>query len=131
MTLHQKAIAGLLQRFPAAGNQTIARVARKESPELFDTIEHARTIVRRLRGAKGAEVALGGEYAKPHGKQGDPFGALPEGLTQFESWGSVQIDGPRRCLVLPDIHSPFHNKAALLTALRYGKERGADTVLLN
>lgn len=32
---------------------------------------------------------------------------------------------------MADLHIPFHDKAGVLTAIRYGKEHGADTVLLN
>lgn len=38
---------------------------------------------------------------------------------------------PSKVLVLNDIHIPYHNREALLTALTYGREQGCDTIYLN
>jgi len=36
-----------------------------------------------------------------------------------------------KILLLSDIHIPFHTKEALTTALKYGRDRGANTIYLN
>jgi len=51
----QQVIWDTLDRFPDAGNRTIARVLAKEHPELFHDIECARMRVRYYRGVQGSK----------------------------------------------------------------------------
>ncbi len=58
----------VLDRFPDLPTRTIARVLFKEAPELFNNPEHARNIVRYLRGANGdknRETLKIEKYVKP------------------------------------------------------------------
>jgi len=55
---------------------------------------------------------------------------LPKSETQI-SRRPLVIKGPRRILVLSDIHVPFHDSAALKKAVAYGVENGATDVYLN
>lgn len=134
MTIHQKAIADVLKGFPDISSQGAARVARKFHPTLFRSVEHARDCVRYLRGSNGhkSRTNKAAQFIKPPAEAGaGTFAALPDGITQIEDWRAVQIDGPLRCLIISDVHAPYHDKAALLTALEYGRKHDADAVLLN
>lgn len=53
---------------------------------------------------------------------------LEDGDTSKMSWKEIMHD---RLLVLSDIHFPYHDKEALMLALRYGKEHDVDSILLN
>ena len=44
---------------------------------------------------------------------------------------AYQIDGPARVLVLPDVHIPYHDEAAVGLAIEYGCEHKATHVLVN
>lgn len=130
-----KAVAfGLLEKFPDAGSLTLAKMALKQYPLLFTSVESARKVFRRLRGAHGEknrkDCVDKTHYREPQ-KPGDPFGEIPVGKTHFEDWEALQIDGPARVLVLSDVHIPYHDKSAFVAALRYGKSAGVDTVLFN
>lgn len=135
MKPHQtKLLTGLLEEFPKAATKTIARIAYKRAPSLFRDIEAARGHLRTLRGANGerkrSQVNDKRFFRKPR-KSGDPFSKISRGRTHFQDWGAVQIDGPMRALLLADLHIPYHDRGAIIAALRYGKSRRADTVLLN
>lgn len=43
----------VLDRFPNYPNWTIAKVLYSEAPELFNSVEHARGVLRYLRGVSG------------------------------------------------------------------------------
>lgn len=53
---------------------------------------------------------------------------LDDGDTSKMSWKEIKHE---KLLVLSDIHFPYHDKQALMLALRYGKEQGVDGILLN
>lgn len=60
--------------------------------------------------------------------------ALPDfvaGDVQLPNWGPLQLNGPLRTLVLPDLHIPFHEKSALMLSVRSGRQASVDTVLVN
>ena len=54
-TVRQKTIFDVLDRFPDAGNMTLAKKIYNENPTLFKNIEEARDRIRYFRGVKGVE----------------------------------------------------------------------------
>jgi hypothetical protein len=46
-------VKSYIRKFPTHGNRTIAQLVVKEHPNLFPTLEAARTCVRRIRGNHG------------------------------------------------------------------------------
>jgi predicted phosphodiesterase len=134
MTTSATVLSGYLSRFPNTATKTLAILAYKENKALWSNLEACRTAIRRLRGASGSKALSklkNQEFLREKGASGDPFGKLPEPLREFnEEWGAVIIPAPAKCLVLSDVHIPFYDKRALITALNYGIHRGADTVVL-
>jgi predicted phosphodiesterase len=53
---------------------------------------------------------------------------LDHGEPSILSWTTVDH---KRMLVLSDIHFPYHDREALMIALREGKDKGVDSILLN
>ena len=53
MTLGREVILDLLNQFPNAGSLSVARIAYKNNPSLFASLESARGSVRCVRGAMG------------------------------------------------------------------------------
>lgn len=70
-------------------------------------------------------------FIRPCQKSGNPFQALPEGLTDFQDWRAIEFNGPLRALILPDVHVPYHDRAALSLALEHGLRHKADFILFN
>ncbi len=127
-----KVVRSYVRKFPSAGNLTIAKLAYKEHPRLFNSIDNARSTVRRVRGAIGKgnrEKLTDKSLVRPLGVAG--FNLFPKGMTQVEGWGPLLVPGKCNALILPDIHVPYHDKTALVTTIKYGKDNGADLILLN
>lgn len=57
--------------------------------------------------------------------------AMPESVLHFENWSLYEMKGPMRVLRMSDLHIPYHAKDAIEIAIRYGKDNGADTILLS
>ena len=125
-----------IDRFQGFPSQSIARKMAADNPTRF-TVEQARQSVRYVRGALGdshrkrihkeKDVA----YLRESQESGDPFGKIPEPLSEYaEEWGAVNIK-VKKSLVLSDVHVPFHNKEALTLALRHGLDVGCDSIILN
>ena len=122
----------IIKRHPKAGSLTLAKMLRKESPAVFTSAEQARSAVRLVRGAKGAKIR---KYATcPRSK---------DDAEQCRTWGALLPDpaktpwkietlptGPKKWLVLADIHIPYHDNAAIVAALKFGREQKCDGVLL-
>jgi len=49
----------------------------------------------------------------------------------MDDWGKVALRGVKRVLILADVHLPFTDDDAFYAALQYGKDHGADCILLN
>lgn len=131
-----------LQRFPDLPSLTISRKIYNENPELATNINNVRNVVRYRRGQLGTAKRINatntgraGGFTEPGEKAaklqiGNPFYSLPG--SEAEEWPPYTM--PRsasRVLVLSDIHLPYHDIHALTTAVNYGKEKGANVVLLN
>lgn len=134
MTIKQKIASDLLTKFPDAHTKTLARIAYRENKSVFTSLETARSAIRSLRGANGAHdlkhISVK-EFTRNPRAPGDPFAKIPEGKTHFEKWEALQVDGPLRVLVLSDLHIPYHDREAVIAALRWGKSNGINTILLN
>ncbi len=128
MTIKQQYIAELAGRFPNASSHALARIAYKEG--MFPTKLAATSAVFR---ARGGNKAAGCKPYVPQTrfKAGDAFSQIPEGKTHHEKWEPFKIDGPAKALILSDLHIPYHNRRAILATLKYGKDNGANLIVLN
>jgi predicted phosphodiesterase len=134
MTPQRDIAVKLLEQFPTAHTLTLARIAYDKNPLVFRSLESARSVFRGLRGADGKrnrdKCTVTRFFRKPQ-PPGDPFRRIPRGLNHFNDWGAVQISERSKIAVLSDIHIPYHDRVAVVTALKHAKRNGADTVLLN
>ena len=125
-------VRSLCKEFPNTGNLSLAKIAVRDHPLVFSSVEQARTLIRGVRGALGNRSRKSPDKSlhKTPGTAGDAWKNFPKGIVEAP-WKPFIIKGPSRCLVLSDIHIPFHDERALLAALRYGIDHKADTILLN
>ena len=135
MTLKQEAVRTAIARFPNLGARTLARKVMADNKGLFSGFNAAYSAVRGALGVHGnkcrREAADKSAFREPRGFTVDHFEDIPDGLTHYKDWESFQIPGPVKALVISDVHVPFHAAEPLRAALREGKRRGADTVILN
>jgi predicted phosphodiesterase len=112
----QDRIKKYIEKYPKHGNRTVAQLVMKEHPNLFATLEAARSMVRRVRGNCGNKYRkyADPELKKPNGKAGEY--KLPRSLNKKKS--ILQIpDGTT--LILSDVHVPYHDVDALECALAH------------
>ena len=115
-----------IRKFPEHGNRTIAQLVVKENPNLYPTLESARSAVRYARGNIGKKARTVGDnnLHRKNGKAGEY--KIPKSLTPKKRIVRIP-DG--KTLLLSDIHLPYHDVEALECALDHGHD--ADNVILN
>lgn len=123
----------LVAKFPDAPALTLAKIAFREHPESWTSVESCRRAVRSVLGVSGdhnrrkrTDKSL---YREP--RPAGWKGVIPEALVQLPGWGTVVVPGPQKVLVLSDLHVPFHDPAAIAIALDHGLSRKPTMVLLN
>jgi predicted phosphodiesterase len=115
------------RRFPNLASRGVAREIIKDNPEVFANLENARTTVRDVRGQNGVRNRLTNvdEFKDIREKFAfdipiaEPFNTTPFDITDS------------RLLILADIHAPFHEPGILDIAIKEGKKRGINAILLN
>jgi predicted phosphodiesterase len=120
-----------LTRFQSVPDLTLARKIYNENKESFKNLESVREKVRVSRGKKVAngngKLQKDTTFFKPKTYDTNPF-RIPESYAEhFEPFKINQT----KTLILSDIHIPYHDKSTLDVALKYGKDRGANCVLIN
>ena len=119
---------------PTVATKTLARRLYAKYPKTWTSLESCRKAIMTIRGANGEKhrqetkntIPRPAEDAEACRKWG---ALLPEPMPNSWGWRTLP-KGPKRWLILSDIHFPFHDKEALGAALDYGHGR-CDGVLLN
>lgn len=120
----------LLERMPDISNRIAAKKLHMDNPSVFPNIENARTLIRAIRGSAGNMKNKKSWTPVEKFVRKTPWqGLMPKSTAEVLE--PVVINGKRKVLILSDIHFPFHDQAALLTALEYGVKAKCDTVVLN
>ncbi len=117
----------LCAKFPEASNLGLAKRARKERPESFASLEHARSTVRQIRGANGKRNSPWATQPRAKGKAGQKPKMPPSLAEPFEVF---TIDS-KRCGIISDVHIPYHSEVALEAAVKALKQVKIDTLLIN
>jgi predicted phosphodiesterase len=115
-----------LDKFPNVPSLTLAKKLFKEQPLYFNSLDSARTIIRRYRGKQGQEQ-------RQKLRDTTHFGAniefkMPESHAEtFEPYEIKQS----RILILSDLHFPYQDNKAIQLAINYGKEKNVTCILIN
>jgi len=123
----------LLTEYPTAGSLTLAKRLHKEHPEHFLTVEHARSIVRNLRGENGDKSRKELKdltHVKDLDKVLAAKFALPEPAVMDRSpYILPKIND--KIIVFGDTHFPYQHNKGILQALEYGVKKEANTIIMN
>ena len=107
----------------------LARIMYNENNLLFNSVDHARTTLRYIEGksGKGAKRFISDEDVKPT-RTFTPFKYIDK-----EVYEPFVIKGFNKIGILTDVHLPYTDKDALITAVNYLKNvlTKNDAILLN
>jgi predicted phosphodiesterase len=106
----------------------LARIMRKELPIVFDSVEHARKILRYIEGKQGkAKHHKNIEVRKERPR--NPY-KLPES-SKAERLPFTLATANNNILLISDLHIPYHDNQAIELAFDYGVKHGVNTVFIN
>lgn len=118
-----------LKRFPNTPTLTLAKKIYSENPKSFISVDNVRTNIRFYRGQCGKKQRdniSDRSFIKEAGNK-NPFN-LPE--SHAEDFTPFEIS-QSKTLIISDLHFPYQHNEAITLALKYGKERGANCILIN
>ena len=117
-------------KFKDTPSMTLAKKLFAEYPEVYNSIDHARTTVRMIRGKIGSrqknslvDKSLMDKKPRPL----NPF-TLPKSYAKKRKHWDVK---GTKFLILADIHIPYQDNEALTVAMNEGVRQGCDAVILN
>jgi len=120
----------LCRKFPNTPDLTLARKGYKENPNLYKSLDHARGVVRTIRGHRGKNAKanlLDKSMVKPVTKNTNPFN-LPE---SYANDYTPYIINQSRTLIISDLHIPYQDNKAIELALNYGLDKNVNCILIN
>lgn len=119
----------IVERMPESPSRMLGRRLYQENKLLFPTENAAYLAVRTARGATGKATR---KYATNKREAPKEPWAPQCPPSRAKSWDTFGVTGPCRVLILSDVHIPYHDHRALLSAVNYAKsEFDPDVLLLN
>jgi len=115
-----------LSRFPNLPSLTLAKKIYKENKLQFKSVEHARGILRKMTGKAGEEARKTASTKELFNRKID-F-EMPE---SFALTYEPYVISQSRVLILSDLHFPYQDNKAIRTALKFGKEKDVNCILIN
>ncbi len=119
----------LVKRFPDSPKLTLAKKLYKDNPKIYNSVEHARGCINKIRGLYGDRKMTDKSLFQEPKFNYNPFN-LPESKSEpREVWKLPK--SLSKVLLLSDIHFPYQDNKALTTALKYGQKENVDAIFLN
>lgn len=126
MTIQREIVLSYLKRFPNLPSLTLAKKIFKENPKSFPTVETIRSNIRNLTGKNGKVKRKQITHKEFYDRKID-F-EMPE--SHADDYTPYKIS-QSKVLIISDLHLPYHDSQAILTALEYGKKKKVDCILIN
>jgi hypothetical protein len=115
-------------KHPGVPARTLGRFLFQEYPGVVFSVEKGRDAVRAVLGLRGKHSRKIPQPLHRKPRKAGQF-SIPRGISQIDP--PRRLDAPGKWLVIGDMHVPFHDRTALLTALDYGVDNGCKHVLIN
>jgi len=121
-----------LKKYPKLPILTIAKLMYSENDLHFNSVEHARSILKKHAGLAGAKSrkTVDAEVQRQISYNYAPFNNIPKSFKSGPNIFTLPSDA-NNILVLSDIHFPYHDEDALAAAIQYGIDEQVNTVLLD
>ena len=128
----EKVLGIYLKKFPETPTLTLAKLAYKEHPQLFLSVEGARSMIRYRRGNRG-------KAARQCAKKKHKYTFRENGKAGYNMELPKSIAKPLRNINLPngkylimsDVHVPYHDLQAVEACLDYSDKQNIDHIVLN
>lgn len=124
--LNAQIVRSYLERFPDVPSLTLAKKIYRENKEAYNTIDSVRSAIRKCRGKSG-DLKRKQTRDKQFYSQKPK---LPKPVTQTKTTYQVPTCN-NKILVISDLHVPYHDEKAIKAALKYGKEKKVNTIIIN
>ena len=130
LTTARTIAAEICSKFSETPSLTLAKKLFTEYPEVYKDIEHARSLIRTIRGKNGDEKRKKTEDKKLFDSANRPLNpfALPKSYAKKRR--HIEVKGTK-FLILCDVHIPYQDNEALTVAINEGVRQGCDAVILN
>jgi predicted phosphodiesterase len=121
-----------LKKYPNLPILTIAKLMHSENDMHFNSVDHARSSLKRHAGLSGPKSRKNAdpEIQRKVTYNYAPFNNIPKSFKSGPNDFTLPRDA-NHILLLSDIHFPYHDEEALAAAIQYGMEKEINTVLLN
>ena len=126
MKLSSEIVIKYLDEWPNVPNRTLAKKIFAEEPELFNSFEHVRGIIRMYRGSYGERHRRLMKTTKYYGT-GNPL-KLPDSEAEDDTVFHIPKQY-NKVGVLADIHVPYHDVEALTVAIQTCKDKKCKAIL--
>ncbi len=114
-----------LQKYKNTNWHSLARQIYRENNLVFHDAEHARSVIRYYRGAKGYKNRLSIRKLSKNDKQYNKYNLPDSDETELEP---VFIEH-KKTLILADVHIPYHRIESLEICIDFAKEYKPDAIL--
>ena len=118
------------KKHPDMSTLGLSRLLFNDWPELYASVENARSVVRGHRGNSGESKRSkfkDKSNFRTNGKAGEIV-KMPK--SKYVEWKPFEINH-RKNLILSDPHIPYHSDKALEGALKHGDDYKPDAIILN
>ncbi len=120
-----KIVTEYLDQYPDMFKRALARLIYAEHPDVFNSIDSVRCLIRYYTasaGDKNRRKLLTGKYIGL---------CTPPVTSAVEREDFILPKVANNCLLMSDLHVPYHDMAAIDAALNWGKEKQINTLILN
>lgn len=123
----------LMDEYPTAGSLTLAKRLHRDHPEYYETVEHARTIIRIIRGASGTKQRrLLGDVSRVKDIDRvlmDKFNLPEPAVMKREPYVIPKVND--KLIIFGDAHFPYQKNSGIYKAIEYGLKKEANCIILN
>lgn len=133
MATDRRAVSGklateYLSKFPSTSKTELARMLLRDHPRVFNSLDHARQMIRNYTGGKGALARQRYRNRIMPSKAVNPNIPVPSPIPEQFKW----VDLPAgRWLVMGDVHIPFHDPRPIQAAVEAARKENVTGVILN
>lgn len=133
LTKKRELACNLIDEYPTAGSLTLAKRLHRDYPEYYETVEHARSIIRIVRGVSGGahrrELADTSRVKDINQVLRDKFNLPEPAVMKREPYVIPKAND--KIIVFGDAHFPYQNNTGLYKAIEYGIHKEANCIILN